>query len=106
MEQLTYSGLSYPIKYLAGGWSIFLIGMFQIPLWASWTIANKSRTYGCSAVTKTFSPSKYWGPQNAQLRVEWMKYKEEALERRRILAKASNHGPIKRKLYTIFGQYR
>lgn len=106
MQQLTYSGLDYPIEYLVGGWSIFLIGMFQIPLWASWTIANKSRTYGCSAVRKTFAPSKYWGPQNPQIRIEWMKYKEEALERRRMLAKASNHGPIKRKLYTLFGQYR
>lgn len=105
MKPLQYAGMNYPIEYLVAGWCIFLIGMIQLPLWACWTFARNSKHSFLNAICESFRPTKYWGPHDKQIRIEWLKYKEEAKQRHRMAAQAANHSAWKQKLYIIFGKY-
>lgn len=106
MEPLKYANLDYPHEYIVAGWAIFLVGMFQLPLWMFWKFGYEVRDKKLyDSLCQTFKPTENWGPANPQIRNEWRKFKEEAKRRRRIAAESANHGFIKRKLYTLFGKY-
>jgi len=106
MKPLQYAELDYPVEYIVAGWSIFIIGGIQIPLWAVWTLCHKTNLSFCNAIKKTFSPSKYWGPNNEIQRAEWIKYKEEVLQRRAVAIASSNHSYLRQKLNIILlGKY-
>jgi len=105
LKPLTYAGLNYPTGYIEAGWCIFIIGGLQIPLWAIWTLSHKMNLSFCDAIKKTFSPSKRWGPNNEIHRAEWIKYKEEALQRRALIVASSNHSYWRQKLNILLGKY-
>lgn len=106
LEPLTYAGLNYPDEFMIAGWSIFFIGLIQVPLWGSYAFYHYYNTSIWSAFVETFKPSKRWGPYKDQNRIEWLKFKEEARERHRLADQASTD-PFwkKRLLQLLFGKY-
>lgn len=105
LESFTYAGLEYPREYIVAGWSIFLIGAIQFPLWGIWILSRNYKTTLWRAISDTFAPSKSWGPAREVDRIEWRKYKEEAKQKQNAAILAANHSYLKRKLYLLFGKY-
>lgn len=106
MPPLQFSGKDYPHEYIAAGWTIFAIGLIQLPIWFIYAFTHNSKKASvCEALRESFKPNEHWGPRNPQKRIEWLKYKEEGKQRHRLAARNANHSTLTRKLYTWFGKY-
>lgn len=107
METVSYSGLEFPPEYVAAGWAILAVGAVQLPIWFVYAYAQSSKTASaCRAIGKSFKPNENWGPSKPQDRIEWLKFKEEAKQKRRLAARNANHSGLTEKLYTWFGKYQ
>lgn len=114
MQNPTYGIYEFPQEYITAGWIIFAVGFCQVLIWAIWEISHKyskvEEDYLKSrlslAVEKGFTPSSQWGPKNAKTREEWMRYKNEAIEKRNMLIQIENHSKLQQIFYSFTGKYR
>lgn len=111
-ENPTYGPLEFPLAYIVAGWTIFLVAVLQIPVWAireticsyQNTVETKGRFK--TAIKNSLSPSEDWGPENMEIKNEWRRVKSEAFERKQLLTQEENHSWIREKIYVILGRYR
>lgn len=102
LETLQYGQEDYQIQYIIAGWSMFAIGVILTPLWFVWVLSHKTKAVG---LRKSFEPSKYWGPKDETTRTAWIKFREEARQRKEQIIREQNHSWVQQKLYTLCGKY-
>lgn len=101
----TFIEKQYPTPSLVGGWFIFVFGMAQIVIWGVWIASRDSLSEGkSSAIKNLFRLNPEWGPKSPKFRKEWIAYKQEKLEQRRI--QSADHSWLKQKGYVLLGKYR
>lgn len=104
LENPTFISKPYPTSSLVAGWAIFSFGIAQILIWAIWIASRTSFTDGKKAATKSlFKPNPEWGPKSPKIRKEWISYKEEKLEKRRV--QAVGHSKLKKIVWVLLGRY-
>lgn len=106
-ESPTFEGNAFPMQYLVAGWVIFLIGMIQVAIWAAWS-ASRSQMDGSKTtiLESLFSQNPEWGPKSPKIRQEWRAFREDALEKRIMMAQAHSHTWWQQRLWIILGKYR
>lgn len=103
MKPLQYGQEDYPVEYIVAGWCMFGIGALLTPLWCIYILTYKTKTKGfCGA----FKESKYWGPRNEATRIEWLKFHEEARQRKEQIIRLEGHSWLKQKWYILCGKYQ
>lgn len=102
MKPLQYGQLDYPAEYIAVGWGLFGIGAILTPLWCIWILSFKSKHKG---FFDAFRPSKHWGPRSETIRTEWLKFREEAKQRKEQIIREENHSWLKQKWFILCGKY-
>ena len=105
MKPLQYSGFYYPTAYYVFGWALFAIGCIQLPLWFLWAYSHESKLSMLDGVRAVFAPSKGFGPADPIQRQEWIKFREEAKQRRLQSTRLHNLPRWRRKLQVFLGKY-
>lgn len=106
LENPRYSGWDYPNSALAAGWVLFVVGIIQVPLWATWVVAHNKSSFPILEKIKAASrPSPLWGPKNDKIRAEWKLYKAEAKEKRNKISTTNNDSIIRQKINILLGKY-
>jgi solute carrier family 6 (neurotransmitter transporter, glycine) member 5/9 len=105
LENPTFSGKEYPMSALVVGWTIFVVGVAQLLLWAVWIGTREEFGEGKSEskVKLLFKPDPTWGPKSSKLRKEWISYKQEMIEKRRV--QSASHSKLKQLGWTLMGKY-
>lgn len=101
----THGGMDFPQEAIIAGWLLFSIGLIQVPLWAGWLILRQEKQPFYNKIAKCVKPTELWGPKNNKIKMEWIQFKEDALEKRRKTAEINNHSYLKQKLYILLGKY-
>lgn len=104
-ENPTFARKAFPTSSLVAGWLIFVVGMAQILLWALWIASREDFGEGKSSskLKLLFKPDPQWGPKSPKLRKEWISYKEEKLEKRRV--QCEGHSKLQRIAWILLGKY-
>jgi hypothetical protein len=58
-----------------------------------------------AAIKKGFSSSSEWGPKQEKLKLDWIEYRREAENRKRLMIQNENHSRIQQIFYTFTGKY-
>lgn len=102
-ENPTYLSKQFPTWSLATGWCIFASGVAQIFIWAFWTITRKQFDEKPSTLKSLFQLNKEWGPKSPKIRKEWLSFKAEKTEQRRI--QSVGHSKWKQFSFVLLGKY-
>lgn len=105
LKSPTHGGMNFPEEAIIAGWILFSIGLVQVPIWAFWLIFRKENQPFFDKVVKTTKPTESWGPKNKKIKMEWVQFKKDAIEKRRKTAETNNHSYIKQKLFILLGKY-
>ncbi|XP_077299580.1 sodium-dependent nutrient amino acid transporter 1-like isoform X1 [Arctopsyche grandis] len=101
-EPLKYGSKEMPVSAHASGWTLLVIGLLQIPIWAFVSfVRNKEGTW-LQTVRKCFRSSPKWGPKDPKIRQEWVTFKEELRKERDSLG----YGRLRHILSSLNGSYR
>lgn len=104
LENPTFISKPYPTSSLIAGWAVFSFGIAQILIWAIWIASRTSVTDGKKAAVKAlFKPDPEWGPKSPKVRKEWISYKAEKLEKRRV--QSIGHSKLKEVAWMLLGKY-
>lgn len=104
LENPTFMSKQFPTSCLIAGWAIFAFGMAQILIWAVWMASRRSfDDKKESKLQYLFKLDSDWGPKSPKLRREWISFKAEKLEKRRI--QALNHSKLKQIVWMLLGKY-
>lgn len=88
------------------GWMVFAIAVIQLPLWAIVNVL-KHRSLGLVGSIKSgLKPNRFWGPKNAKLKAEWVRFKDDIKEHRKKEAYVNNHSWLKQFWYMYLGRYQ
>lgn len=94
-----YSRKPFPYEYHVFGWSLFVIGIVQVPIWFTYEMQHQWANRGfIESLANGFRPSKDWGPKSMSIKSEWTKFK---IERRN---RASKEIFFKRWFESIIGR--
>ncbi|XP_012058557.1 PREDICTED: sodium-dependent nutrient amino acid transporter 1-like [Atta cephalotes] len=77
LTPLTYGGTLLPGYAHAIGWTIFGIGIVQIPLWMLIAMLKNRKLPFIQMLKRAFAPVNEWGPREVQQRKDWRIFKEE-----------------------------
>lgn len=102
-ENPTYMSKEYPWSSLIAGWLIFNVGVAQIFIWAFWIYTRERFDGKPSTLKSLFQPDPEWGPQSPKLRKEWLSYKAEKKEKRRV--QSAGHSKLKQLGCVLLGKY-
>lgn len=105
MKPLQYGARDYPIEYIVFGWSLFGIGFTLFPLWILWKLTFDAKGSMIDRFAQAFRPNKLWGPKNGTVRTEWLKFREEARQRKEQIIREQNHSWWKQQFYILLGKY-
>ncbi|BFG05115.1 sodium-dependent nutrient amino acid transporter 1 [Drosophila madeirensis] len=65
-EPLTYRGVEYPRAAYTAGWTIWGLGVLQLPIWAIYTIYQQPGKTFSSKFRMALQPTADWGPRQPQ----------------------------------------
>lgn len=98
-----YSRKTIPHEYHVFGWSLFVIGIIQIPIWFGFEMQHQMNERDLlESLVNGLQPSKNWGPKNLGTKMEWTKFKSEQSEKRRKYYEGSDAMFLKRWFDSIF----
>lgn len=97
---------SYPDSSLIGGWFIFIFGLAQVFIWGIWLQSQRSvdEKNKSSSVCYLFTPDPAWGPKSAKTRREWIAFKTEKREKRKV--QSNGHSQVKQMGWALMGKYQ
>lgn len=70
----------------------------------TWSATRKKSASWHLSLKKTFVPNKHWGPKDEATKLEWINFKQEALDRKTLNAIKNNHSTWQRKILFLFGR--
>lgn len=88
---------------LVAGWTLFGIGLAQIPLWACWVIDWKKPIL--ISLREGFQAKPSWGPKNKRKHDAWLMYKKELKVARDEIVKEKYSSGFKELWNVTFGKY-
>lgn len=105
LKNPTFIGLAFPTSSLVAGWLIFVVGIAQIFIWGLWIASREDFDDGKSSskLKRLFKPDPNWGPKSPKIRKEWISFKAEKLEKRRV--QSMEHSKLKKITWILFGKY-
>lgn len=104
LKNPTFISKPYPTSSLIAGWCIFIVGIAQILIWGIWTMTREEfPEAGGSKIQALFKWNTEWGPKSPKLRKEWLAFKAEQLEKRKI--QSEGHSKIKQMWNILVGKY-
>ncbi|KAL5286509.1 hypothetical protein ACFFRR_007883 [Megaselia abdita] len=73
-QPLTYKGNEYPALYYYIGWSMWAIGILQLPIWACYVVYKQRGSTLKEKILAATVPTSNWGPLEPNLLREYIKY--------------------------------
>lgn len=103
-ENPTYMSKEYPTSGYIAGWAIFIVGMAQIIIWGIYLASRNHDAPNKKSATKSlFKLDPEWGPKSPKIRKEWILYKAEMMEKRKV--QALGHSKLKQIVWVLLGKY-
>jgi len=76
LEALSFNGVLYPDSATASGWTLAGLALLLLPVCGLHGVMTRKAGSFLEKVKEALKPSKNWGPQNPQLRKEWLEFKQ------------------------------
>lgn len=104
LENPTYMSKQFPMPCIVAGWVVFAFGMAQIVLWALWMLSRRNfEEKSDSAIKYLFKLNSEWGPSSPKIRKEWIAYKAQKIEARRV--QSLGQSKLKQFVWMLLGKY-